>query len=395
MKKTIVVLFLAIAFVTPAFAEGRYATITTDTTETGHSNYTETDGSGGVFLIENPVTLTIEDNSSFSSNTASKYGGVIELNNSNAIVNIGSKVSFDKNKSGVGGAIDIYAGTVTIGYGTSFNENKATATESGSGGAIFNEGEIISDFVYFRINSAKDQGGAILNRGKITMKDASFWYNSAENEGGAIYNDSSEDISFGDTVSFSDNLAKFGGAIYNNRGNINIGNDVKFEFNDAKTGGAIYNKGTINIGNNAIFLRNMLPSYNSCGGAIYNEKNITIGRNAYFEQNTSDAGAGAIYNCSGGNITFLDGVIFKANSSKTGGGAIYNEGTMNFMAKTTNVEFEYNGLSLSGDGSSNAIYNSGGTVNLWASNNADIIFNDRILGSSGEININNRIFDLQ
>ena len=119
------------------------------------------------------------------------------------------------------------------------------------------------------------------------------------------------------------------------------------------------------------------------GGTINIENNVTLSLN-------SATNGGAIYN-NNGTVNIQDGVTISSNN----GGAIYNDhGTTNIFAKTSNVVFAGN----TANGTSNAIHDNGGTVNLWANYNAykniSIIFNDRITSedSSSVININNPDF---
>lgn len=105
--------------------------------------------------------------------------------------------------------------------------------------------------------------------------------------------------------------------------------------------------------------------------------------------NTNDCSGGAIYN-KYGKLTMENGV-FRNNNAKcdydtNGGGAIFNEGgTVNLIAKTSNLEFTGN----IAKGISNAIHDKNGTINLWAGS-ASIVFNDRITSynSSSVLNIN-------
>ena len=168
----------------------------------------------------------------------------------------------------------------------------------------------------------------------------------------------------------------WGGAIYNS-GTLNV-YDSEFSSNTAKYGGAILNekKGTIKIGSNAIFSSNTAER---SGGAIYNEKYgiIEIGSNAIFSNNTAQWG-GAIINF--GEMTILSGTKFiKNKAGNEGGGAIRNrrdpyDPILNLIAETGDIEFTGN----TANGVSNAIHDYNGIINMWTSNSANIVFNDRI-----------------
>ncbi len=147
-------------------------------------------------------------------------------------------------------------------------------------------------------------------------------------------------------------------------------------------GGAIHNSGIITFAGDVNFTDN---SSEDSGGAISNRLSGTIimDKKAVFVGNSSNFG-GAIYN--DGTITFKNGAIVRDNITEIGdGGAIYNTGTLNLIAYTNSVEFTGN----TSYGEKIAICCDGGITNLWASKNADVVFNDKIIGyASALININ-------
>ncbi|WP_372519413.1 autotransporter domain-containing protein [Candidatus Ruminimicrobiellum ovillum] len=483
-----------------------------------YSNYHEKSGHGGVFLVKGKLTVrsgaTFEENSAHYSggaitaaggtvyisadanfkNNYARYGGAISLTEVPAEVIVGNRALFEDNytyyekesesdpyTASDGGAIwnmetftiGDYAyfkgnhvdedgcegGAIynldrfTIGNYASFVENYS---EKGSGGAIHNSvwGRFKMGVSYFKGNSANEFGGAIYNSSEFTIDDSTaqdnepmlsqsiqkiggenfpmqtvgtIFMNNVANYGGAVYNDGSK-IKSGtdeglftmknkfDVAVFDDNYANTaGGAIYNKKGTVELGNNMLFVENGAGDyGGALYNEGgTITIGSGAQFIEN--ETIDDDGGAIYNEEGtITVGSNALFEGNTSQDDGGAIYNggdgifvteegvqfienesnywggaiTNWGEFTIKDGAKFIGNTSTYSGGAIYNgdESILNLIANTKNVEFTWN---ENNGGQSNAIFNNGGTINLWASDKADIIFNDPITGTSdGSIAIN-------
>lgn len=238
----------------------------------------------------------------------------------------------------------------------------------------------------FANNSAKN-GGAIYNDNGIldiqtnSVFELNYSTSTTGSKGGAIFNNS-KNTTIGSNVKFNRNYSSYyGGAIFNSNSgtSISIGSNIHFNQNTSAGGGAIYNYGNINIGANSQFNQNYSTSNSNVnifgGGAIYNYGNINIGANPQFNQNHSNSEGGAIRNFTYSTITFEDGVIFKNNVAIKEGGAINNWGTINLIANTNNVEFTGN----TAKGISNAIYNST-VINLWASKNADIIFNDRITG---------------
>ena len=369
--------------------------------------------------------VSIGDNAKFELNQATNYnGGAIANFLGGSSVSVGNNATFSSNTATQnGGAIYNETGTVNIGKNSKFEFNKTGTTDNGAnGGAIANFGTmIIDENAKFTSNytGTDGSGGAIHNCknhdgtiGNLTIKDgASFTKNTATSGGGAISNYNSGIINILNNVSFTSNTAnRFGGAILNftdgniSAGTINIGNNVLFSNNKAQTdcGGAITNVGTITIGDNATFEQN---SSVGDGGAIYNSKrgNITIGKNVTFSNNTEQLNGGAIHN--EGILTLIDGGTFINNSANGTGGAIYlyndniteipNSRTVNLIAKTNNIEFTGN----TANGVSNAIHSNGGTINLWASNSASIVFNDAITsydgaGKTNVLNINKSSGDL-
>ncbi len=240
----------------------------------------------------------------------------------------------------------------------------------------------------------------------LTTNETKFENNSATGTGGAISNEEGK-ITIGDNVSFILNTSgSAGGAIYSDSidfaPEIEIGNNVVFSSNTSNLdGGAIDNYGSLKIGANAIFSYNKVigNSGNYYGGAISNNRNafnheikgnIEIGANVIFEGNVSNAYGGAISNGSDSTLTIKDGALFKNNSARSGG-AIYTKGTVNLIANTNDILFDGN----TDDNGSCAICADddgigAGKINLFASKDAKITFNDKIRSvfPTSELNIN-------
>ena len=318
---------------------------------------------GGAIYTTKTSTIT---HTTFSYNHAS-YGGAI----CGSQITIGEGVAFIGNRTSTGGGAIYSSGALYISSGTIFTENQSVSSYLGNGGAIHTSGKVeMGDGVIFSSNSTK---GSSSNTGY----------------GGAIYlSNTNTNMTIGDNALFDSNYAySRGGAVYTyTRAILNIGDNATFSNNTSGSGGALYSGGETKIGANAIFSSN---KGTSTGGAIYiNTGNVKIKENAIFESNYSTNSGGAIYN--GTSLTIENGAKFISNTASamyyysSGGGAIYNSGTLNLIANTYNVEFTGN----KSNGLSNAIYNaSKGTINLWASSTADIVFNDRLAGT-GTININ-------
>ena len=226
-------------------------------------------------------------------------------------------------------------------------------------------------------NSATGTGGAISNEeGKITIgNNVSFISNTSGSAGGAIYSDaidSSPEIEIGNNVVFSSNTSNLDGGAINNCGILKIGSNAKFTYNKI-------------VGNDG----------NYHGGAISNNRDpfnhdinstVEIGANVTFEENESNAYGGAISNGTESTVTIKDGAVFKNNKARSGG-AIYTKGIVNLIANKNDILFEGN---TDDDGSCAICADDDGKINLFASKNAKITFNDKIrsIAPDSELNIN-------
>ena len=294
-------------------------------------------------IYNNGGVLNIE-NISFSSNSVRYNGGAIYNSNAGK-VKIGDNSSFNFNNAGDGGAIFSSSKCeITMGDNIDFNSNTAT----GVGGAIRLDGEtVIGDNATFSLNTAKESGGAIY----ITLDNYSA--------GGGL-------LTIGDNVVFSSNTALgfeseengYGGAIYVDFADtLTIGDKAIFEYNKAKQGGAINNNiSTVIIGDNVSFSSNAAIGGN--GGAIYNLVGTTLIDGGNFSYNTATGKGGAIYNTG------------KYYSS-------YYSSNLILLAQENNMEFTGNTAA----GESNAIYDDRGTIYLWAGDNKNITFNDKIVSN--------------
>ena len=122
------------------------------------------------------------------------------------------------------------------------------------------------------------------------------------------------------------------------------------------------------------------------GGVFYvdTDGKLTIS-SATFINNKTTKNGGVMYN-NDSVIEITDGVIFSFNTAGNAGGAIYNNNSTLNLVSTGKIEFTGN----IANNISNAIHDIGGIINLSASENAKIIFNDRITSenNSSILNIN-------
>ena len=419
------------------FATGRYMDVTTNIdNETGHSNYHENDGSGGVFTVTNPVTLTIGNNAEFTGNSASEYGGAIDLDNFDATVNIGTDSYFADNVAKYGGAINIDNGTMTIGAGARFHSNKTYeetgSYTSGGGGAIYNNSNCnltIGDYAVFDenyINAEKSSGGAINNRdsGNLTIGNyAYFEENVSENsDAGAIHNHNYGTVNIG-VARFISNTAGTNGGAITNIGNFTIDDSTAqeqplnstvlsgptqkikaeptsvgttFVNNSAQNGGALYN-----YGSDAVFtMKNKFElagfGYNSAvyGGAICNNGGtVDLDNSIIFQGNLASSNGSAIYNNAGtvnigNNVYFYkNGIDDTGETVQYGAGAIYNTGSDSVITIGSGARFEENYSKNDGG----AIYVNSGTVNIGDkaefTNNSAVRYGGVIYNTAGTVTI--------
>lgn len=362
--------------------------------------------SGGA--LGNDKNLSVSG-SIFAGNKANVYGGAV-YNQAGSVSDF-DKTAFKSNISTTGSGGAVYnSGNTTI-KNSSFDANKTQIY----GGGVYNDSgaEAVIETTVFKGNMTVDgSGGAAYNDGKSKISGSEFISNESKNYGGALFN-SNKAIMTVDTSEFKDNKSSDGGAV-NNEGQITLTGSTfnnntstiyggairnistgfnpdgtplnadltiagsKFEGNSSGSGGAVYNNGIARISNTE-FKSNKVNVY---GGAIYNEiKGSLLLEDSVFENNESQSG-GALANS---GITSVIDSSFKGNQSKIYGGAIFNtaNGIINLIALNKDIEFTGN-LSK---GNSSGLYLDNGTVNLNAGSKS-FIFNDKIDGSAGTININ-------
>ena len=303
-------------------------------------------GAGGALLVSDGVTGTVDiKNSTFEKNDSTVTGGaILQMDGSTATINIDGS-TFAQNQTGAEGGAVVSDATLVVKNST-FTGNKTTGTlkiedvEAGQpayyadngGGAIFlyDESNTTISGSTFTGNTSGTYGGAIATRigadsavSSLTLSNSVFESNHAGANGGAVYNTVKTTI--GNGMSFTDNNAHNGGAIWNDRDAIlSFVNteQIKFEKNIAgNAGGAIYSAGVLEI-TNATFTGN---SAAGAGGAIANvisgggESKVTLSGTNTFANNTAAGVANDIYN---------DGTMTVASGTTTLGGGITGDGTL-------------------------------------------------------------------
>ena len=186
---------------------------------------------GGTIHLNYYSYVSFEGNSTtvFTNNTVD-YGGAINFGNSFITFKDSSSTMFDNNTAGTnGGAISCEYANRYIFYSLYcyiFFEENSTTTFS-------------NNIAYF--------GGAVYmssNIGKLSFDNFSttiFSHNIAEWYGGAIYSSTSISFKANATIEFSDNIARYGGAVHCDSVSFKGSSATKFINNTARDdGGAIY-----------------------------------------------------------------------------------------------------------------------------------------------------------
>ena len=224
-----------------------------------------------------------------------------------------------------GGAI-YNTGTFQI-KSSSFNNVK-----SKTGGAIYNIGfGTIENSTFNHINSTSGTGGTIYNTGQLIITTTTISNSKSSSNGGAIYSEGNLNIS---NTSISLSAGYHGGAIYNT-GNIYLWNSLINKTKSTYNGNAIQNSGNMHLNNTII---SNINGYNS----IYNDEsgtgiiiNSIIKNNKIYSKNGYNTKVyyGSIENL--GTLT-VNRTIFSNNTYGdnnfyylTGAFNIYNKGTLN------------------------------------------------------------------
>ena len=370
-----------------------------------NGNVNNASTAGGALKLLNGVT--IGNNVHFVGNKAvdPAWGGgamYIKLadkavESSDTSVTIGSNGLFDGNSGNLGGAIALEYGDVTIGEGTTFSNNTAA-----NGGAIAMwqdagdrpnlQSSLTLNSVVFDANQATGMGGAIVadkNAGDLVVNNGTFTDNTAK-FGGAIYNKGT--LTFGDTSTFSNNSANLGGAIFNDT-NAVIGDIAEGSFTNNKAtayktadvdggtdvyaqGGVIYNKGQIGnitadfIGNSATTQAETASKATANGGALALYQSTIESITGNFDGNIAKA------EIVGDNHDYADDMISGSKLVSAGGGAIHIEGKWASGSTTSIGEITGNFTNNSAQGDA---YANGGAIYMKAGPNTDVSI-DQITG---------------
>ena len=264
-------------------------------------------------------------------------------------------------KNSTGGAISVKIdsekgenGDVVIDeiVGDFANNSVQTNTTNAFGGAIYNEGtiKVTGDFSKNTATATKGKGygGAIYNVGTMNV-GGTFTTNTSTSQGGAIYNSGTLNIADGSVFDNNQSGTSDGSAVYGATGSVlSFGNDVTFKNNIGDGALFLSTNAQATIGDNAKFIDNIHGGRGLQYGAIYQGSGValTIGKNAEFRGNKAANNGAAIATSTTGTLTIGDGARFVDNSSiseqnnqRKMGGALY---IANYADFGTGFEFSNN-----------------------------------------------------
>ena len=310
---------------------------------------------GGIYVAGGTLSLKVHNN--ICGNIANENGGGIY--------------------NATGATVECCATFADSDDDANISQNKA---EAGNGGGVYNAGTLnlgrinyigsllgpSNSWFLFMLNSAK-YGGAIYNTGTGIIGKAQFGgengsdRNTASKDGGGLYN-ADGSLRIDDECRFFGNSATNGngGGIYNNAtlelsstlfGYVTAPNNAPYA-NVAKNGGAIYNNaGSLSMKNRGVRCNFNYASHD--GGAIYNNAGSLLSMNNNFrcDFNYASHDGGGIY-INDGVVSCSGGEIIKNKAGNRGGG-IYKKGTLEVRSS---VRIYQNKANLSGNDVEENVY---------------------------------------
>jgi len=271
-------------------------------------NNTSADLGGAIYVPNSTAAYTnigtandvIEPNVVFSDNIGGDDGGAIYARN---VLNIENTLFENNSSQGYGGAINALTVRMTL-KNVTFRGNSSTSTV---GGAIYVSG-----------NNGKEQK-------ELTAENVTFENNSATN-GGAVYF-SNNVRGYFKNATFTGNTAGNGGAVYVKGSNLEI-DGATFEANTAttKAGGIYATQHELDDGTaitSTVVLNKIEATGNSaadCGFAYlaYTAAEIYA---SHFAENTATNSTAVLYLAGGGDIKIY-GSVFENNEAAKNGGVI-------------------------------------------------------------------------
>ncbi|MCQ2366500.1 MAG: autotransporter-associated beta strand repeat-containing protein [Akkermansia sp.] len=333
--------------------------------------------------LSGATSLTKNGEGKLTINTANDYTGGTVLNGGTLVAGSGTALGV--------GAIQISNGTLDLGGNSLANDISALNADT-----IVRNGSLTGDFTM--TGGSLDASELHIETQALNVTasgEVSFHNAGGATSGGAVYGGEYSIISLKDNeaVTFSENNADAGGAVFGAFNTINLEGNAAVTFwgnySSSYNGGAIYGYGnTINLeGNAAVTFSGNTSSY--LGGAIYGGNSIIRMKDnevVTFTGNSANDGGAICGEC--------DSVIFEGNAVVTfsgnsahRGGAIYTYGIS--MLGNDSVSFSGNyEKTESGDSLTyrlRSVYMAGGTLTLAAGEGQDIMFYDTLYAAEGTV----------
>lgn len=268
---------------------------TVDIVDGTFSNNEAIAGSGGA-VHSDRSTLTVES-SDFQNNSAQIYGGGIRAQNT----------------------------VLTIGTGSLFDGNMATAADGGgvslSGGATVG----VVDDVTFTNNFAGSDGGGLsaADDSRATVRNGSrFLSNLADDDGGGLYVSLRGALTISDAEIDSNSAVDSGGGVYVSYGSSMIASDITVNNNAASDGGGISlkNGATANIGGVAVISNNRASDD---GGGLFLSSGATgTIEDVRIENNTADDDGGGVYTHGNNTRVVINDARLENNEANNEGGGL-------------------------------------------------------------------------
>ncbi|AKL97528.1 OmpA family protein [Endomicrobium proavitum] len=355
---------------------------------------------GALYITGNTSQIIFADGSTitFTNNNAQQGGAVYATAGANVVFTTGAHYAVSNNTATYGGFIAVNNATATFKSGVDFSLSNSSATY---GGFLYATNNAIANFenVYASSNSAALGGFIAAESGAIiNITGSTISANVATSNGGAIYLADSSTMSFAGTATFDGNKASVnGGALYITGNTSQIifadGSTITFTNNNAQQGGAVYAA----AGANVVFttgahyvISNNTATY---GGFIaVNNATATFKSGVDFSLSNSSATYGGFLYATNNAIANFENVYASSNSAQLGGfiaaesGAIINIGSATITGnvatssggaiylQTSTATFDSTGglILLTGNtanGTPNDIYAEGSFINFNAENN--------------------------
>ena len=312
--------------------------------------------------INSKVSIT---GSLFKSNSTDANGGAIyatrrDIKDEWNILTV-TDTTFENNSAGKnGGATYTLANVGIYMENVIFQNNVATASESGSGGAMYVYGSKLEiNGAQFNNNAATDVGGALLldSSTKAILNNVTTSGNTGYSGAFANLTDGASLTLFNSSV--SNNTAEFnGGAIYVSTNATLEAYGTQFNSNAAsENGGAlmIYNGGSKVILQDCTFDGN---TADKLGGGMYISNKSKVDMYNITGTNNSANKGGFMYETTSGTVVNIAGLTVSGNTATTGGAIIWGN-TLNaklFIDKSQYVDSDVTGA-LDDAYWSEAIYN--------------------------------------